>query len=159
MVAFASSLRPTQSPLLCIKYLQLQVDHLSELKPCDQSPVLPQGSHHQDRVFISSKREREIVTQLLTHYITVDEFLNSSVLHSENINLVKTLVADVAQRNGREIPAPYKNLICNVSKGSSARALLQCTRAGRDVLLHLRNFCLLQLEIVDISNQEILGEG
>ena len=73
--------------------------------------------------------------------------------------MVKTLVAEVAQRNKGVIPAPYHGFILNVSKGSSARSLLQCTRAGKDVLLHLRNFCLLQLEIVDVGNQEIISKS
>ena len=136
----------------------LQVDHLSELKPSDQDPVLSQGLLHETHVFISSSQEREVFTKLLTDYLTPDEFLTSPILRSENIYLVKTLVADVAERNRGEIPAPYHDFILNVSKGSSARSLLQCTRARKDILVHLRNFCLLQLEIGDVGNHEILGK-
>ena len=41
------------------------------------------------------------------------------------------------ERNRGEIPAPYHDFILNVGKGSSARSLLQCTRAGKDVLVHV----------------------
>lgn len=118
---------------------------------------MSQGSRHQDRVFISSLKERQVVTQLLTEDITVEEFLNSPELRSDNINLIKVLVREVSGRYRGELPAEYQKFILNVCKGSSARALFQCTRQGKDVLQNLKEFCLQHLEILDIRNQDIVG--
>ena len=95
--------------------------------------------------------------QLLTADITVQEFLNSPELRSENIDLIKELVREVSVRYRGEIPAEYKKFILNVCKGSSARALFQCTREGKNVLQNLKNFCLQQLELLDITNQDLVG--
>ena len=72
---------------------------------------MSQGSRHQDRVFISSLKERQVVTQLLTEDITVEEFLNSPELRSDNINLIKVLVREVSGRYRGEIPVPSVPLI------------------------------------------------
>ena len=132
---------------------------MTELGVCESDDQeLPQGSSHRDRVFISALRERKVVTQLLTGDISVPDFLASNELQSVNIELVKELVEDISVRYRGDLPAPYHNFILNVCKGSSARALLQCTREGREVLTTLQDFCLERLELLDIGNQEKLSQ-
>ena len=54
-----------------------KVDHLSELdRHEDDENILEQGSHFKDRVFLSRKPERTLVTKLLTNDINADEFVN-----------------------------------------------------------------------------------
>ena len=118
---------------------------------------MSQGSYHEERVFISCLKERKLVTRLLPADITIEDFLNSPQLRSDNINLIKELVQEVSVRYRGQIPAEYHTFILNVCKGSSARALLQCTRAGKDVLQNLKNFCLQHLELLDVTNQDLVG--
>ena len=49
-----------------------KVQHLDELSPeDDDNQVLPQGSHFKDCVYLKRKKERELVTNLLTETLVL----------------------------------------------------------------------------------------
>ena len=82
------------------KLIPLNLSELSSHK--NDNEVLEQGSHHKDRVFLSSKSERKIFTKLLVGEETLTDFLaNSTGITSVN---GKLLLEDI-ERLGK----PSKN--------------------------------------------------
>ena len=105
-----------------------KVDHLSELdRNEDDENILEQGSHFKDRVFLSRKPERTLVTKLLTNDINVDEFVNSNVLQSPNSRLLIPLVEEVNENWPDHMPQPYKRFIGNLCKPTSVASFMQVT--------------------------------
>ena len=106
--------------------LKRRVSHLREfdIAPGDKC-VLEQTTHHKDRIFISSKKERVIVLQLVTGEISTSEFCLNNEITSANGKLVKNVVAHIEENFPLRIPNPYTQLLSNVAKNSSARSLMQ----------------------------------
>lgn len=84
----------------------------------DDSTVLPQGSTHQQRVFIPKKSERDIICNLLTGITSMTTFLNDENLSSENALLIKNLVAYIEDKWPLTIPNQYVKFIGECCKGS-----------------------------------------
>ena len=90
---------------------------------------MSQGSYHEERVFISCLKERKLVTRLLTADITMEDFLNSPQLRSDNINLIKELVQEVSVRYRGQIPC---------ARHCSARSVLVLTALRMRAAPHAR---------------------
>ena len=130
-----------------------KVDHLQELdSPTNDDNYLSQGSYFSDRVFMPNKPERDLVCRLLTESISVDDFLESDVITSENGTLVETLVRRIDENWPDEIPEPYKNLIGNICKISSVPGYLQILTP--ESLDYLEDFCYQNLNIRSTQNLE-----
>ena len=132
--------------------LKKRVKHLQELDiaPTD-SKILEQTTHHKDRVFLSLKKERNAVLNLVTGLISMDEFAELEDIDSDHGLLIKEIVAYVNSRYPLKIPEPYVRLLNNVSKNSSVRSLIQVNDLG--VLDVLRKFCTKELDIRQIVNK------
>ena len=69
---------------------------------------LVQGSHFDERVFLSRKPERTLVRQLLTEEIQTDDFVYSDILQSDNGRLLIPLVNRLQENWPDEFPEVYK---------------------------------------------------
>ena len=67
-----------------------------------------QGSHFDERVFLSRKPERTLVRQLLTEEIQTDDFVDSDILQSYNGRLLIPLVNRLQDNWPDEFPEVYK---------------------------------------------------
>ena len=102
-----------------------KVEHLHELdKAEDDDSPLCQGSLFADRVFLSDKKERKLVCNLLTDTISAEDFADSDIIESANGNLVLALVERLSLTT-EEIPKPYRKLLGNICKISSVAGYLQ----------------------------------
>ena len=88
-----------------------KVEHLEELdrEDGDMTP-LGQGSNFKDRVFLSMKQERDLVKNLLTDEISIDDFIESE-FPTENGQLVQSLARRLAGVWPLELPAPYSKFL------------------------------------------------
>ena len=130
-----------------------KVEHLHELdKAEDDDSPLCQGSLFADRVFLSDKKERKLVCNLLTDTISAEDFADSDIIESANGNLVLALVERLSLTT-EEIPKPYRKLLGNICKISSVAGYLQVLSA--EPLDSLAEFCLQQLDIRATENAEI----
>ena len=94
-----------------------KVEHLHELdRPEHDKSYLCQGSFFEDRVFLSDKRERAWVCNLLTNVISEEEFVESETITSSNGKLFVELVQWISLSLPDEIPKPYKRLLGNICK-------------------------------------------
>ena len=74
----------------------------------EDSSVLEQGSHFDERVFLSRKPERTLVRQLLTDEIQPDDFVDSDMLQSDNGRLLIPLVDRLQENWPDGFPEVYK---------------------------------------------------
>ena len=129
------------------------MEHLHELdKAEDDDSPLCQGPLFADRVFLSDKKERKLVCNLLTDTISAEDFADSDIIESANGNLVLALVERLSLTT-EEIPKPYRKLLGNICKISSVAGYLQVLSA--EPLDSLTEFCLQQLDIRAAENTEI----
>ena len=92
------------------------MEHLHELdKAEDDDSPLCQGSLFADRVFLSDKRERKLVCNLLTDTISAEDFADSDIIESANENLVLSLVERLLLTT-EEILKPYRKLLGNIRR-------------------------------------------
>ena len=97
-----------------------KVEHLLELdRPEHDESSLCQGLSFEDRVFLSEKRERALVCNLLTNVISEEEFVESETITSDNGKLVVELVQWISLSWPDEIPKPYRRVLGNICKISS----------------------------------------
>ena len=93
---------------------QKKVSHLTELtKPGEDSP-LPQGGFFEDRTFMSSYSERELVCNLLTGELEVGDFCEATFTTEEG-SQIKELVQRLHSTGG-SISQGYKRFLANVCK-------------------------------------------
>ena len=111
----------------------------------EDSSILPQGSKHEERVFLSIKQERDSICQLLTEKQTVEEFLSSSNLKSEHGKLIKQVIDRLSKKSSETLPEPYILFLADVSKNTPVAGLIQVT--SKKSLLLLRQFCVRQLDV------------
>ena len=131
-----------------------KVNHLEELDRADDDDTpLPQGSRFSERVFLSSKQERDQVKHLLTDETSVDDFLELEFV-TENGLLVHSLVTRLAGVWQDELPAPYRTLLSSVAKYTSVAGYLQVL--SDKPLQHLSAFCLKELDLRSIEHKEKL---
>ena len=133
--------------------LKRRVSHLREfdIAPGDKC-VLEQTTHHKDRIFISSKKERSVVLQLVTGEISTAEFCLNDEIRSENGKLVRNVVGHIEEKFPLRIPDPYIQLLSNVAKNSSARGLLQVNNL--ESLEVLSKYCRDELDIRILQNKD-----
>ena len=128
-----------------------KVEHLQELDRAEgDDSVLCQGSLFQDRVFLSQRCERQLICRMLTEDISVDEFLESDDISSENGILIATLVGRLSVSWLDELPKPYKRFLANISKYSSVAGFLQVL--SMQTLDLLSDFCHRRLDIRSAVN-------
>ena len=131
--------------------LKRKVAHLKELDIAeDDKSVLAQSTCFTDRIFLNIKKERVLVCKLVTGDISMQDFTLTSDIRSENGLLVINLVAHINQNFPLTIPDSYSTLLCNISKNSSARSLLQVTNL--ETLDFLREFCQENLDLRVVQN-------
>ena len=131
---------------------QKKVSHLTELeKPGDGDP-LPQGGYFEDRTFMASYPERELVCNLLTGELDLGDFCEATFRTEEGIQ-VKELVQRLHRTIGSISPG-YKRFLGNVCKETSVAGLLQVT--CKEPLKILKRFCQGDLDITKIRNSASL---
>ena len=124
--------------------LKRRVDHLQELcKEESDDRVLQQSTQSKKRVFLTSKKERAAVCQILTGDISMQDFCEVSEITSDNGRLIMDMVRHILQTFPDEMPSSYKHFIANVCKPTSVRGLLQVLTS--EPLEFLEQFCKRQL--------------
>ena len=132
------------------------MDHLAELDHVDgDEDILAQGSHFQDRVFLSNISERKLVCELVTGGITPGEFSTSPDITSENGRMLKRPVRDINRRYQGQIPKVFVRFLTNISKPTSVAGLLQST--GPEALKHLEDFANETLHLRHRINKDKLN--
>ena len=132
------------------------MDHLTELDhEDDDDEILNQGSHFQDRVFLSNISERQLVCQLVMGGITPREFSISLDITSENGCMLKWLVSDINTRYHGQIPKVFVRFLTNISKPTSVAGLLQST--GPEALKFLEDFAKETLHLRHRTNKDKLS--
>ena len=116
----------------------------------DDIESLTQGSKYSNRVFISKKSERDEILKLLSGNIDMSEFIETSVIKSENGKLIQKMVVFILETHGPNLPEEYKSFLCDVSKSSSVAGLMQVRR--EKPLTILRKICNMQLDITNATN-------
>lgn len=108
----------------CLAPRSKQTEHLQELDQDSQdNSALRESTKFNDRCFISKKKERKHISDMITEDISVNEFLGK-VFENENAVLVRNLVRRLAQR-APDISDPYKRFIGNLAKPSPIAGYLQ----------------------------------
>ena len=83
----------------------------------EDSSVLEQGSHFDERVFLSRKPERTLVRQLLTEEIQTDDFVDSDILQSYNGRLLITPCQQTSGKLAGWIPRSIQEVLYNDNSG------------------------------------------
>ena len=131
--------------------LKRNLSHLKELDVAEgDKTVLQQSTHHVDRIFIKTKKERKLILNLLSGSISMEEFTSSTEIVTDNGKLVRDLVNNLKEKFPLAIPDAYVQFLCNVAKNSSCRSLLQTT--CDDPLEDLRLFCAENLNLRSLDN-------
>ena len=136
--------------------LKRRVKHIEELDvaPNDET-VLSQSTAYHDRIFLSIKKERKVVCDLLVGDLTMEQFIATDEISSANGLLIRNVVLHVSIKFPLKIPAPYVALLSNISKNSSARSLLQVTDLKN--LDDLAEYCREELDLRILENKEKLN--
>ena len=135
--------------------LKRRVSHLKELyKAQDDESILTQSTKSKDRVFLSSKKERMLVCQVLTGDIPMVEFAEISDVTSSNGLLLIELVRHILDKFPEEMPSCYKKFLANVSKPTSVRGLFQVL--SPEPLNYLELYCKEELNLRIHSSQKQL---
>ena len=135
--------------------LKKRVDHLKELVPeASDDNVLVQITTHKNRVFLSSKKERSIVCQVLTGDVTMQDFAEISDMTSSNGLLIIEIARHILETFPEGMPACYRHFLANVCKPTSVRGLLQVLSS--EPLLYLEQFCKEELNLHAHSSQRQL---
>ena len=135
--------------------LKRRVNHIQELDvaPNDDS-VLPQSTHYHDRIFLNIKKERDVLRQLLSGNVSMDEFMATDDITSPNGMLVIGVVSHIKAKSPLKIPEPYVAFLSNISKNSSVRSLMQVTNLEH--LDTLAEYCKEELDLRIIRNKDKL---
>ena len=116
--------------------------------------ILMQGSKNADRLFIARKKERDFITSFLTDSINIQEFLekSESALMSDNSKKIIEIVKRFSDKE--KLPEAYRTFLSEVTKNSPVAGFLQIT--DRRALQSLREYCVRNLNLRDISNLEVM---
>ena len=130
-----------------------KVQHLDELAPEeDDDQVLQQGSQFKDRVFLHRKKERDLVKNLLSETINIDDFIASNEIQSDNVRLIIPLLESIQENWPAGIPEEYRRFICNLCKPTSLASYMQVT--SDEPLQILQSFCDQTLNVRLAQNQQ-----
>ena len=119
--------------------------------PADEN-ILSQGSHHHDRVFINSKKERDLYEQLLTKDQELTEFCQNNPRNSL-LNKNCILMWDICNRLSQKykyLPNAYSSLFKELTKNTPVAGLLQFT--DKKALNALEKFCREEKNIRSVEN-------
>ena len=132
-----------------------KVEHLTELisAPTD-STVLQKSTKPKQRVFLTKKSEIKFIVNLLTEKTSMQTFVETAEITSANGLLIIDLVRHILVNFHTNMPAPYKHLIENISKPTSARALLQTL--SDEPLQYLKQYCNQELNLRSPQSQQQL---
>ena len=128
----------------------LNVSELSS-HPDDRN-ILQQGSKFADRVFLSNKKERDLVFKLITGETDMATFILSEEIISENGKLVTKLVKIIHENSPLSIPEPYVKLLADISKAFPVAGLIQVNSS--EPLNLLRLFAKQKIDIRSASEYE-----
>ena len=78
-------------------------------------------------MFIKEKKERDILCELLTEKLKIEEFISTAKLKSENGKLIMEVIKRLAQQNKDKLPEPYIKFLADVCKNTPV-AGLGCVR-------------------------------
>ena len=135
--------------------LKRRVEHLKELDRHEtDEKILLQSTKFKNRVFLSSKKERMLVCQLLTDQLSMIDFAEISEVTSSNGLLLIELVRHILDKFPEEMPSCYKHFLANVSKPTSVRGLLQVLTP--EPLQYLEQYCKEELNLRINSSQQQL---
>ena len=136
--------------------LKRRVSHIEELDvaPNDDT-ILPQSTAYHNRIFLSIKKERKVVCELLSGDMSMDEFTASDKISSANGLLVINVVMHISMKFPLKIPEPYVAFLSNISKNSSARSLLQVNDLKN--LEVLAEYCKEELDLRIFVNKDKLN--
>ena len=132
-----------------------KVRHLNEL---DRNPedrqVLGQGSKFKDYVFLSEKKERDEVGNLLAGTMSMEEFIGSTDVITENGRMLQSVLRRVEEDSPFRLPKPYQRLLEEVSKPSLVVGIMQVEK--EEMLNILKRFCEGTLDIREAENRQQL---
>ena len=134
--------------------LKRRVDHLKELLPMENDAILQQSTKFKDRIFLSTKSERQNVCQMLTGNISMTDFAEITEMRSENGQMVIELVRHILQNFPDEMPKAYRNFLKNICSPASVRGLLQVLSA--EPLQYLEQFSRQHLDLRSVAAQRQL---
>ena len=132
---------------------KVSVAHLSELNHPGGEEVLSQGSLFENRTYLASYQERELVKNLLTEVLDIDDFLDAE-LTSAGGRQIHLLVQRLHESHG-SIPLEYKRLLTNIAKETPVCGLLQVTQPKP--LSLLKNFARGLLDLSNLENIDSLN--
>ena len=121
----------------------------------DDDLILKQGSKFSDRILLPVKKERDIVCNLVTGNIDMDNFINTSEIQSENGKLIQNLIKFIQSKWPLRIPEIFIRFIADIAKSSSVAGLLQVT--SNKPLTILKKFCLEEINVRSPSQHENLS--
>ena len=129
------------------------VQHLTELEKPSSNDPLPQGGFFEDRTFLPSFQERDMVCNLITEALDIEDFCDADFSTEGGVQ-VQELVRRL-RTSGLGLSPAYKRFLANVSKETSVAGLLQVT--CKEPLSVLRRFCQRDLDLTKINNSASLS--
>ena len=100
---------------------------------------------------LASKKERILVCQVVTGYITFQNFAEISDMTSTNGLLIIAIARHILEKFPEGMPSCYRHFLANVCKPTSVRGLLQVLSS--EPLLYLEQFCKEELNLHAHSSQ------
>ena len=108
-------------------------------------------------VFLSQKKERDIVSSLFTSECTdieVKTFLSTNITNkSEEFMIIYNIVKKF---DGKSLPPAYIKLLSEASKNIAVAGIWQVRH--RNILKYLREFCLKELNLRAVENEKFLQQ-
>ena len=115
--------------------------------------ALSQSTRFKDRVFLSAKKERASVLQLVNGETDMLSFLSSEIT-SHNGSLLRSLV-EYIEDNYSHLPEEYSRMIKNICKPYSVSSLIQVT--SEEPLKILERFCKREVDLLSAENHQALA--
>ena len=109
---------------------------------------MKQGGFFEDRTFIPNYRDRQMIADLVTSEMDMEDFLGVK-LQSTGAQLVTDVVRRLAQTED-VLPDCYTRLFANISKETPVAGLLQVTK--KEPLLILMSFAREQIDLSNARN-------
>ena len=120
LVADGTSIAPTKRKLM--------QHNLSELGPHPHDKQsLSQGSTHEIRTFISSSKDRKVLTKFLAGDMTISQFSQHKEITSENAKLIVAVVKRLKANNLKDLPLCYSKFLVECSKNVPVAGIIQVT--------------------------------
>ena len=130
-----------------------KVRHLSEFdRNEDDIQVLSQGATFKDYIFLSSKKERDEVLELISGDMSMDDFISSREINTDNGKKIQPIIRRVETDSPFRLPKAYKVFLEEISKPSPVVGIMQV--AKEEILNVLTEFCEERLDIQAAENRQ-----